>query len=254
MKKDVKISAVIITYNEEKNIDRCLFSLKDVVDEIVVVDSHSTDDTKAICEKYCVKFISHDFEGHIEQKNWAITQAGFPVVLSLDADEALTNELKSSILAVKKNWKFDGYEFNRLTNYCGHWVKYCGWYPDKKLRLWDKSKGKWGGNNPHDTFIMNEKTTIGFLKGDLLHYSFYSIDEHVKQVNYFSSIAASSYHSKGKKSNTLKILIAPKLKFVKCYLLKLGFLDGYYGYVISKVSAHETFLRYAKLKRLQDNF
>ena len=146
----VNISAVIIAFNEEKNIERCILSLKNVVDEIVVVDSFSKDKTKEICLAHNVVFIEHSFKGHIEQKNWAYTQASNNYVLSLDADEALSDELKNSILAIKNNWKNDGYAFNRLTSYCGKWIKHCGWYPDIKLRLWDRRKGTWKGINPHD--------------------------------------------------------------------------------------------------------
>ncbi|MTI29248.1 glycosyltransferase family 2 protein, partial [Cytophagales bacterium RKSG123] len=149
-----KISAVIITYNEEKNIQRCLESLKGVVDEIVVVDSLSTDNTKKICEKFDVHFIENPFEGHIEQKNYAMGCARNDYVLSLDADEALSPKLKESILKVKENWTADFYSFNRLNNYCGQWIRHSGWYPDKKIRLWDRRKGKWGGKNPHDNVVM----------------------------------------------------------------------------------------------------
>lgn len=251
MGKEINLSAVVITYNEEKNIDRCLSSLKDVADEIVVVDSFSTDNTKSICESHGVKFIEHKFDGHIEQKNWAITQAKHQYVLSLDADEALTRELKESILEVKNNWTADGYHFNRLTYYCGHWVRHCGWYPDKKLRLWDTTKGNWGGVNPHDTFIMKNGASTKHIKGDLLHYSYYSINQHIQQVNYFTDIAAKAYHKKGKKSNIFLILFSPWLKFIKSYFIKLGFLDGFYGLIISIISSHETFLKYVKLKVLQ---
>jgi len=115
----VRISAVIITFNEERNIQRCLESLVNVADEIVVVDSYSTDGTEEICKLFNAKFIRHRFHGHIEQKNWAILQASSPYILSLDADEALSDELRASILKVKENWTNDGYYFNRLTNYCG---------------------------------------------------------------------------------------------------------------------------------------
>lgn len=253
MEKKIKISAVIITYNEEKNIHRCLSSIQEVADEIVVIDSYSTDKTKEICEKHKVKFIEHKFDGHIEQKNWAITQAKYNYVLSLDADEALTRELKESILKIKNNWKYDGYSFNRLTYYCGHWVKHCGWYPDQKLRLWDITKGRWGGVNPHDTFIMKEGATTKHIKGDLLHYSYYSINQHINQVNYFTDIAAKAYFEKGRRSNLGYILFSPMLKFFKSYFIKLGFLDGFYGFVISIISSHETFLKYVKLRVIQKN-
>ncbi|MBT8332765.1 MAG: glycosyltransferase family 2 protein, partial [Deltaproteobacteria bacterium] len=143
MAKPVKISAVIITYNEERNIGRCLDSVREVADEIVVVDSYSTDKTKEICHSMNVKFLQHHFEGHIEQKNYAVSCASCGQVLSLDADEVLSEKLQQSILAAKQSWRFDGYSFNRLTNYWGKWNRHSGWYPDTKLRLWDRSKGRW---------------------------------------------------------------------------------------------------------------
>ncbi|MEK6565704.1 MAG: glycosyltransferase family 2 protein, partial [Bacteroidota bacterium] len=132
-----RLSVVIITHNEEQNIARCLESIRGVADEIVVVDSFSTDKTRAICQKHGARFIRHKFEGHIEQKNFAMRQAKSPYILSLDADEALSPELRQSILDVKNNWASDGYRINRLTNYCGAWIRHCGWYPDTKLRLLD---------------------------------------------------------------------------------------------------------------------
>ncbi|MEI6021287.1 MAG: glycosyltransferase family 2 protein, partial [Bacteroidota bacterium] len=143
----IKLSVVIITHNEEKNIERCLLSVQTFADEIVVLDSFSNDHTEAICAKYNVIFLQHVFDGHIQQKNRAITHASHQHVLSLDADEALSETLIQSILNVKQNFENDGYYMNRLTNYCGHWVKHCGWYPDQKLRLWNKSKGEWTGQN-----------------------------------------------------------------------------------------------------------
>ena len=166
----VKLSVVIITYNEEKNIERCLQSVQTIADEIVVLDSFSKDRTPEICGKYGVKFFQHVFDGHIQQKNRAISYASFSHVLSLDADEALSEELRSSIKAVKNDFRKDGYYMNRLTNYCGHWVKHCGWYPDKKLRLWDSRKGHWTGINPHDKYELFEgDKNTGQLKGDILH-------------------------------------------------------------------------------------
>ncbi len=156
---EVRISAVIITFNEERNIGRCLESLVGVADEIVVVDSYSTDRTEEICKSFDAKFIRHRFFGHIEQKNWAILQASSPYILSLDADETLSDELRKSILQVKKDWTHDGYNFNRLTNYCGKWIRHTSWYPARKLRLWDSRKGHWGGYNPHDRFLLTEKSS-----------------------------------------------------------------------------------------------
>ncbi|HBS88418.1 MAG: glycosyl transferase [Bacteroidetes bacterium GWF2_38_335] len=248
-----QISAVIITYNEELNIERCIKSLHGIADDIVVVDSFSTDHTEEICKKLEVRFITHAFEGHIEQKNWAITQARFPHVLSLDADEALSDELRDSILMVKNDWKYEGYRFNRLTNYCGKWIKHTGWYPDKKLRLWDSRKGCWTGENPHDRYELTEGCTQGYLKGDLYHYSYYTIEDHINQVNKFTKIAALAAYKKGKRSNILKILIKPLWKFLYDYFGRAGFADGYYGFIISMISSHATFLKYVKIKELQKN-
>jgi glycosyltransferase involved in cell wall biosynthesis len=244
----VKISVVIITYNEQKNIGRCLDSVQGIADEIVVVDSYSTDNTEKICRERGVRFIQHVFRSHIEQKNWAVNQAIYPHILSLDADEALSEELKASIMEVKNNWQCDGYYFNRLTNYCGKWIRHTTWYPSRKLRLWDSRKGHWGGINPHDKYILDKGSTKKFLKGDLLHYSYYHISEHVEQLNRFSSIQAAAYYERGRKTSYIGTLGHTAWRFFKEYILRLGFLDGYYGLVISKNSAHETFLKYSKLR------
>lgn len=245
-----KLSVVIITRNEEKNIGRCLDSIRDIADNIVVIDSFSTDKTEEICKSKGVCFFQHAFEGHIEQKNFAVTLTEFPYVLSLDADEALDDELKKNILAAKENWKFDGYEMNRLTNYCGTWIRHCGWYPDTKLRMFDKRKGKWGGTNPHDKFEMEQGSTIGKLKGDILHYSYYTIEDHYKQIEYFTTINAKASHENGKKAPTWKLWIAPVVKFIKDYFIRLGFLDGQAGWQICRLSAWATYIKYKKLRRL----
>jgi len=221
-----KLSVVIITRNEEKNIGRCIDSVKDLADDIVVIDSFSTDRTEEICKSKGARFIQHDFIGHIEQKNYAVMLTEYPNVLSLDADEALDDTLKKSIAEVKENWKEDGYEMNRLTNYCGTWIKHCGWYPDRKLRLFDRSKGKWGGMNPHDRFEMQAGSTIGRLKGDILHYSYYTIEDHYKQIEYFTTINSKASFDKGKHAPVWKLYLAPAVKFIKDYFIRLGFLDG----------------------------
>jgi glycosyltransferase involved in cell wall biosynthesis len=241
-----KLSVVIITYNEERNIGRCLESVKDIADEIVVVDSFSTDKTKSICESYGVRFIGHAFEGHIKQKNFAAGQASYPHQLSLDADEALSDELKAAIKKVKNNWQYDGYRMNRLSNYCGKWIRHSGWYPDTKLRLYDSRKGRWSGMDPHDRFELDKGSSEGKLDGDILHYTYYTIREHVLQADKFSSIAAQELVNKGKNPRFYKALINPVAKFIRNYFLHLGFLDGYYGFIICQITANETFLKYIK--------
>jgi glycosyltransferase involved in cell wall biosynthesis len=247
----IQLSVVIITYNEERNIARCLDSLKEIADEIVVVDSFSKDKTVDICKSYGVKIIQHAFEGHIEQKNYALKQASFPFALSLDADEALSDELQKSIIAVKSNWQFDGYRMNRLTNYCGAWIRHGSWYPDRKLRLFDIRNGKWIGVNPHDRYVLTEKSAgVGYIKGDILHYSYYSISDHIKQIDYFTEISARILYEKGKKPSFLKLLFSPVFKFIRDYVLKGGWLDGYYGFVICVISSCAVFIKHVKLREL----
>ena len=247
----VQLSAVIITFNEEKNIKRCLDSLIGVVDEIVVVDSFSTDDTKKICAQFDVKFIEHAFEGHIEQKNWAKAHAKYDHIISLDADEALNEELSKSILTIKSNWEFEAYSMNRLTNYCGKWIRHSGWYPDVKIRLFDRRKGNWGGVNPHDKVILNDKVQVKHIAGDLLHYTFYTREEHIKQIHKFSTIGAKALHKNGVKSSWVKLVIKPAARFIKAFILLKGFLDGWEGLAISRLSAYANYLKYSKLLKLQ---
>ena len=246
-----QLSVVIITFNEEKNIARCLESVKTIADEIIVLDSFSKDRTQAICESFGVKFFQHAFDGHIQQKNRALSYSTFNHILSLDADEALDQTLTKSIQSIKNNWTKDGYTISRLTNYCGHWVKHCGWYPDVKLRLFDKTKGAWTGTNPHDKLeLFNGNQNTAHLTGDLLHYSYYTLSDHYKQVEYFTTIASKAFVSEGKKAPLYKLIINPISKFLDHYLFKLGFLDGKAGYLISKISAYATYLKYKKIRLL----
>ncbi len=249
----IKLSVVIICLNEERNIGRCLSSVEGVADEIVVVDSGSTDNTQNLCEAAGARYYFHPFKGYIEQKNYALAQAKFPYVLSLDADEALSDELKKSILETKDNWEYDGYSMNRLSNYCGSWIKHSGWYPDRKLRLFKSSFGKWGGINPHDEFLFDKKTTVNHLKGDLLHYSYYTREQHLEKIKKFSDIAAKSLFLNGDKPTVFKLFFHPLARFIKSYILKLGILDGTNGFFISRTSAYANYLKYSKLRSLYKN-
>lgn len=248
----VSLSAAIITLNEEKNIARCLKSLQGVADEIIVVDSFSSDRTEEICMEFNnVKFFKNQFIGHIQQKNYAFSKTSGDYILGIDADEALSTELRQSILKVKADPKFNLYSFTRLNNYDGHWVRYCGWYPDIKLRLVKKNNAKWGGVNPHDILLPEVSEEPSFLEGDLLHYSYNSIEDHINQTNKFSSIAAKSFYENGKRSSIFHIISRPPLKFLKDYLLKRGFLDGWKGLVICIINGFYTFLKYSKIYELQ---
>lgn len=250
--KSVKLSAVIITFNEEANIGRCIDSIKSIADEILVIDSNSTDKTVEICREKNVTVTSLDWQGYSGSKNHGNALAKHDLILSIDADEALSEELKQSILNIKLNPIYDAYSMNRLTNYCGKWIKHCGWYPDRKLRLWQRSKGMWKGEI-HEFIQLEKEVKVSLLKGDLLHYSFPTISSHVKTANNFSDIAALEAVNKSKKINVfVHVLLNPAFTFFSKYFLKLGFLDGYYGFVVCTISAHASFLKYAKIIQLKN--
>jgi glycosyltransferase involved in cell wall biosynthesis len=248
----VKISAVIITFNEEKNIKRCITSLQKVADEIVVVDSFSKDKTEEICRLLNVSFLQNSFEGHIQQKNFAMHQASFDIILALDADEELSQELEQSILSVKTDWQGDAYRMNRLTSYCGKWIRFCGWYPDNKIRLWDRRKGNWKGENPHDRVVMDDNQKGVAIAGDICHYSYNSFSELVNQTEKFSTIAANeAFINKKKIFFPFHVVVYPLLRFLNVYFLKLGLLDGKEGFVISIMDSFYRFSKYNKLHSLQ---
>ena len=228
----MKISATVITFNEEKNIQRCLESLEGIVEEVIIVDSFSTDNTKKICEKFNIKFYEREFIGYSNQKNWAIEKAKYDIILAIDADEALDVKLKKSISNIKAKWELNGYYFNRRTNYCGKWINFSGWYPNRQLRLFNKNKGSWNDNLVHEKVDFYKKTKIGYLNGNLLHYSFRSRKQHLKQIDRFSELKAEMLSRNGKNTNIIKIIFIPIMKFFSSFILKLGFLDGYFGFII----------------------
>ncbi len=246
-----RLSVIIITYNEEKKIGRCLDSVVEIADEIIVVDSFSTDSTKAVCAAYPIRFIEQDFLGYIEQKQFAFEQISNEYALSLDADEFLSKELIASINTEKqKSFPKDGYIVDRYNNYCGQWIKHGDYYPDRKLRLWKKGKGSWGGENPHDKVVINPGASTSRLNGKLFHFSFATLEEHVDKMNKFSSVAAENMYKKGKGKNYFKLIFSPVWSFVNGYLFKFGFLDGVAGFTIARVNAYYTFMKYVKLSVL----
>ena len=192
------------------------------------------------------------FKGYGAQKNMALDLASYDLVLSLDADEALSEELRRSIAVVKENPQFDGYTMNRLNNYCGKWIRHCGWYPDRKIRLADRRKARWDDAVIHEKFMV-ESNNIQHLNGDLLHYSYQSISGHILKMDKFTDYSAKKMFDSGVKASIGRLLINPSLMFLKMYFIKTGFLDGFYGFTISVVSAHATFLKYAKLRQLYMN-
>lgn len=242
----IEISGVIITYNEEKNIARCIESLKKVTDEIVVIDSFSKDRTKEICEEMGVRFVEHRFRSHIDQKNFAITQAVHPRVLSLDADEYLSDELIQSLLEMKRDWPAEAYRMNRLSSYGSRWIKHGAWYPDRKIRLWSKEVGSWGGENPHDRVVLKKGTRVIHLEGDILHRAYKDSKETLEKIQRYSDIFA--FENGGRKPSSIsKILGHTTFAFVKSYLIKRGFLDGYEGLMVANAEANHAFYKYSKL-------
>lgn len=244
------LSVVIITFNEEKNIGKCIDAIIDIADDIVVVDSFSTDKTQQVCADKNVRFIQHQFEGYGAQKNYANSQAKYDIVLNLDADEVPSDELKKSIVFALNNWKSDVFSFNRLNNFCGKWIKHGAWYPDRKPRLYNRRKGAWTTAIVHETFQPYENVTSSFLKGDLLHFSYQSIEQYYRQIEKYSTLGAQEAFKKGKKANFINIYINPIWRFIRDYFLRLGFLDGYYGWLIAKNTAYEVYLKYVKLDEL----
>lgn len=245
-----KISLVVISYNEANNIERCLDSARSVVDEILVVDSFSEDQTRELAAAKGAKVIQHAFAGYIEQRDYAIQKATFDGVLLLDADEALDEQLRNSIQTIRENWTHDCYTMNRLSNLGNQWIHHGAWYPDRKLRLLDRNYYEVAGTNPHDKLVPKPGATVKQLKGDILHYTNADFKERVETINRFSSIAAQAFYDKGKKGNWLRILFKPGLRFLSEYFFKRGFLDGFYGFVIAKTSAQYVFLREVKLYEL----
>lgn len=245
----VTLSAVIITLNEEHNIARCIRSLQGVADEILVVDSFSTDQTTAIATALGARVLQRPFEGYGNQKAFAEQAARHDWVLNIDADECLSDALRQSILAFKRQPSCAAYRVSILTNYCGAWIRHGGWYPNRRLRLWDRTLGRMSQDMVHEGWQPSDAgAAIGTLKGDLLHYSFPDISTHLRKIEHYSDTGARYDVARGRKASLLKIWLAPQWHFVVCYLLRGGFLDGYYGYVVCKNSAFAAYAKYTKIR------
>ncbi len=241
-----KISACIISFNEEKKIEDCLKSLDGIVDEIVVVDSLSTDKTIEIASKYTAHIYHQKFLGHIEQKNLAVSKASHDWILSLDCDERLSGELKASILSMKEKLEeCDAYQMARKTFYIYRWLNHC-WYPDMKVRLFNKQQAFWGGTNPHDKVIV-DSGKITRLQGDILHYSFDTVSSHIQTLDKFTEIGAKEIIKRGKRVTILSPFTHGFWMFFRMYFLKKGFLDGFAGLLASILSFVHVFVKYSKV-------
>jgi glycosyltransferase involved in cell wall biosynthesis len=231
--------------DEEDNIADCLKSA-DFAQEWIVVDSHSKDATRERAAACGARVVERDWPGHVEQKNFAVDAAVHEWVLCLDADERVSPELRASILAaLERNDLPDGFEMARRTWYLGRWIRRGGWYPDRKIRLFRRSKGRWGGVNPHDHLRVEGR--VERLEGDLLHYSYRSISDHLKTIDSFTTIAAKEKRAAGRRAGVLDLTLRPFGKFLRMYVLKLGFLEGRAGLVVATLGSYYVFLKYAKL-------
>jgi len=239
------LSVVLITYNEEQAIGRCLKSVQSLADEILVVDSFSTDRTVAICKEYNARVIQHPFEGFGPQKRFATTQASYDFILFLDADEELSETLRESILQIKTHYTENAYTFNRLNFYCNKPIRHCGWYPDKQLRLFRRSCYNWNQNMVHETISVPKATRLSHLKGDLNHYTCQKIEDHQLKEKRYAMLNAASLAQNNRKITHLTPMLKGGFRFIKTYLFKGGFLDGRYGFFICTTLAKSSFLKYS---------
>ena len=246
----VKIAAAIITLNEERNIERCLKSLSNCVDEIVVLDSYSKDRTAEICARYNVNFIQKEWMGYAQSKNLLNTHVKSDYIFSIDAYEALDQTMINDLLRLKKEGIDGIYEVNRKTNYCGKWIRHCGWYPEYKMRLFPKQSVSWEGDFVHETLAYPKKMVVKRLKGHLEHFSYYTESEHRKKAFQYADLSVQKYIKEKKVTYFLQSEFSAIAKFLSIFIFKRGFLDGRSGYVIAKISASANHYKYRKLKSL----
>lgn len=244
------ISAVIITKNEERNIGRCLASLAGLVDEMIVVDTFSKDRTQEICREHGARVVEKEWMGYSATKNFANDLAAHEYILSLDADEALDEELKGLLMREKEQLQ-GVYEFNRLAFYCGRPIRRAGWYPDRKIRLFPKGGARWEGAFVHEELVPQPNLPVKRLSGHLLHYTYYTIGEHIARANKYSDLAAQGIAQSGKTGLRWRARLSAALRFFKMYILKGGFLEGRLGYAICRITAMEVYLKYAKAAELR---
>jgi glycosyltransferase involved in cell wall biosynthesis len=244
----MKISAAIITFNEERNISRVLESLR-CCDEIVVVDSGSTDRTVELATKLGARVLESAWRGYAGQKNYASERCQYDWILSLDADEALSEALEGEIWQIKKNGpRFDAYTMPRMAQYLGRWILHSGWYPDRKVRLFDRRRAKWVGDFVHESVQVDGR--VGNLKSSILHFTCSSLSEHLKTMDRYTTLAAEQLVDQNKAIGWRHLALDPPWTFFRSYVLKRGFLDGAEGLAIAYMAALYNFLKYAKAKNM----
>lgn len=245
----MQISATIIALNEERNIARAIESLR-CCEEILVVDSGSTDRTCEIARLHGARVVEAPWLGYASQKNHAAELATHDWILSIDADEALSEALEAEIWQLKKQGAHaDGYEFARLAQYLGKWILHSGWYPDRKVRLYHRKKAKWVGEYVHESVVVNG--TVARLDGNLLHFTCDSLTEHVKTMNRYTTLAAQELAARKTPIGWIRLLVDPPVAFLRSFLLKQGFRDGLEGFIIAFMAANYTFLKYAKARMME---
>jgi glycosyltransferase involved in cell wall biosynthesis len=248
MRADMKLSATIITLNEERNIARALESLR-CCDEVVVVDSGSIDRTGEIAAKLGARVVESPWGGYAHQKNFAAESASNDWILSIDADEALSEALEGEIWQIKKNGpKFDGYTMPRLAQYMGRWILHSGWYPDRKIRLYNRQKARWVGEFVHESVQVDG--SIGHLESDLLHFTCDSLSEHLKTMDRYTTLAAEQLIAQQKPVKMQHLLVDPPWTFLRSYFLRRGFLDGLEGLTIAYMAALYNYVKYAKARNM----
>ncbi|MDF2456923.1 MAG: glycosyltransferase family 2 protein [Cytophagaceae bacterium] len=245
------ISAVIITKNEEAHIARCIRSLLPLTDDIIIIDSGSTDNTAGICKQFPVTFEVKAWQGFSTAKNYGNSLAKYNYILSIDGDEELSADMQQAIGELMKNPTHQAYDLPFLTNFCGKWIRHGAWYPESHIRLFDKNLVKWEGDIHEKLIITSNATTGKIKKGYIHHYTISNLKEYIEKINHYTSLHAEDMHKRGKKASFVKLYIAPYFSFFRDYIIKLGILDGYHGYTIAKQSANYVFLKYMKLKMME---
>jgi len=245
----MKISVVIITYNEERRLEAALKSVSDVAAEIIVVDRFSNDETVKIAKKYTDRIFYRKWTNFADQKNIGNSKATYPWILSLDADERLSPELRDEILQIKEEEpECSGFSMPRQVFYLGKWIRHSGWYPDRKIRLFSKDKARWEGEYVHEKLVIEGK--IQKLKGVIHHFTYRDIRDHLERINIFSDLGAQKLYAQNKKCRWYHLTFLPFFRFTKYFFLKAGFLDGFAGFVVSVLHGYAVFTRYAKLREI----
>lgn len=242
----IKISAAIITHNEERNIARVIESLR-CCDEILVLDSGSNDRTVEVATNLGARVIEASWHGYAAQKNIAAELAANDWILALDADESLSEALEAEIWHIKKYGpEYDGYTVPRLAQYLGRWILHSGWHPDRKVRLFDRRKAKWVGEFVHESVVVNG--SVGQLKSSLLHFTCNSLSEHLRSMDSYTTLAAQEIVARGRPVTFSLLLFDPMWTFFRTYIIKLGYLDGVEGLAIAYMAALYNFVKYAKAR------